>query len=53
MCNLSQGIRDNTLAGVIINMHRDGYSLEQITRIIEKDVEEVEAIIKKREPVMA
>ena len=53
MCNLSQGIRDNTLAGVIMNMHRDGYSLEQIARIVEKTVEEVEAIIEKREPVMA
>ncbi len=57
MCNLSQGIRenatDNALAGVIMNMHREGYTLEQIARIVEKTTEEVDAIIKKREPVLA
>lgn len=56
MCNLSQGIRenatDNALAGVIMNMHREGYTLEQIARIVEKTTEEVNAIIKKREPVL-
>ena len=57
MCNLSQGIRenatDNAIAGVIMNMHRDGYSSEQIARIVEKTIEEVEAVIRKREPVLA
>ena len=57
MCNLSQGIRenatDNAITGVIMNMHRDGYSSEQIARIVEKTIEEVEAVIKKREPVLA
>ena len=57
MCNLSQGIRenatDNAITGVIMNMHRDGYSSEQIARIVEKTIEEVEAVIRKREPVLA
>ena len=52
MCNLSQGIRDNAIAGVIMNMHRDGYSPEQIARIVEKTIEEVEAVIRKRESVL-
>ena len=57
MCNLSQGIRedatDEANAKIIMNMHRDGYSSEQIARIVEKTIEEVEAVIKKREPVLA
>ncbi len=57
MCNLSQGIRenatDNAIAGVIMNMHRKGYTLEQIAECVEKTIEEVEAVIKKREPVLA
>lgn len=57
MCNLSQGIRekatDNAIAGVIMNMHEKGYTMEQIAEIVEKTTEEVEAIIKKREPVLA
>ena len=52
MCNLSQGIRDNAIAGVIMNMHRDGYSPEQIARIVEKTIEEVKAVIRKRESVL-
>ncbi len=56
MCNLSQGIResatDNAIAGVIMNMHRDGYSPDQIARIVEKTIEEVEAVIRKREAVL-
>lgn len=56
MCNLSQGIRenatDNAIAGVIMNMHRDGYTLEQIARIVEKSAEDVNVIIKKRESVL-
>ena len=57
MCNLSQGIRenatDNAIAGVIMNMHRKGYTLEQIAECVEKTIEEVEAVIKKQEPVLA
>ena len=57
MCNLSQGIRekatDNALAGVIMNMHKKGYTSEQIAEIVEKSVMEVEALIAKAEPVLA
>lgn len=57
MCNLSQGIRENAtnnaIAGVIMNMHKEGYTSEQIARIVEKTIDEVEAIIAKREPVLA
>ena len=57
MCNLSQGIRekatDNALTGVIMNMHKKGYTSEQIAEIVEKSVREVEAIIERAEPVLA
>ncbi len=53
MCNLSQGIRDNTLAEVIMTMHEKGYAPARITEIVKKTIEEVEAVIKKREPVLA
>ena len=53
MCNLSQGIKDNTLAEVIMTMHEKGYDSAQIAEIVKKTIEEVEAIIKKREPVLA
>lgn len=57
MCNLSQGIKEEGIAigkaEVVMNMHREGYTLEQIARIVEKTTGEVEAIIKKREPVLA
>ncbi len=57
MCNLSQGIRekatDNALADVIMTMHEKGYTSAQIAEIVKKTIEEVEAVIKKREPVLA
>ena len=53
MCNLSQGIVDDTKAEIIMNMYRKGYTLEQIADVAETSVEVVEAIIKKKEPVMA
>ena len=57
MCNLSQGIRERTVAErdekIILNMHREGYTSEQIAKIVERTIGEVEAIIKKREPVLA
>ena len=53
MCNLSQGIREAEKVKIIMNMHRDGYSSEKIARIVEKSIEEVEAVIRKREPVSA
>lgn len=53
MCNLSQGIRDDEKIKVIMNMHKKGYTPEQIAEIVEKTIGEVEAIIKKREPMLA
>ncbi len=57
MCNLSQGIREKGGAEreekIILNMHRKGYTLEQIAECVEKTIEEVEAVIRKREPVLA
>ena len=53
MCNLSQGIKDNTLADVIMNMYENHFTLEQIAVATKKTVAEVEAVIKKREPVLA
>ncbi len=57
MCNLSQGIREKGRAEVvekiILNMHKKGYTSEQIAEIVEKSVREVEAVIQKREPVLA
>lgn len=57
MCNLSQGIREKGGAEreekIILNMHRKGYTLDQIAECVEKSIDEVEAIIEKREPVLA
>lgn len=53
MCNLSQGIRedatDEANEKFIMNMHKKGNTLEQIADMAEKSVEEVKAIIEKRE----
>ncbi len=56
MCNLPQGIKEKGGAERrknILNMHRKGYTLEQIAECVEKTIEEVEAVIRKREPVLA
>lgn len=53
MCNLSQGVREDAQAEFIMNMHKKGYTLEQIADVAEKSVEEVKTIIEKREPVLA
>lgn len=53
MCNLSQGIRDDERVRIIMNMHKKGYTSAQIAEIVEETVAEVEAVIKKREPVLA
>jgi len=47
MCNLSQGIVDETLESVVMKMHQKGYTLEQISEIAEKSVPEIEEIIDK------
>ena len=53
MCNLSQGIEDKAIAKIVMNMYKKGYTLDQIADVAETGVDEVEAIIKKKEPAMA
>ena len=53
MCNLSQGIKDNTLVDVIINMYGNNFTIDQIALATKKSVEEVKAVIEKRMPVLA
>lgn len=57
MCNLSQGIREDATAEaqaeIIMNMYRNGFTIEQIEIAVEKTAEEIKAIIKKREPALA
>ena len=53
MCNLSQRIKEqayaegieNGIAKTIIKMHRKGYEAEQISDILDMEVEEVRKII--------
>ena len=37
----------------ILNMYKEGYTLDQIADVAETGVDDVEAIIKKKEPAMA
>lgn len=53
MCNLSQGIKDAENVKIIMNMHKIGYTSEQIAEVVEKSIAEVASVIKKREPVLA
>lgn len=53
MCNLSQGIRDNTFVDVIMNMHQNDFTLDQIAVATKKSVEEIKSIIEKIAPVLA
>ncbi len=53
MCNLSQGIREDAQAEIIMNMYRKGFTIEQIEIAVEKSAEEIRAIIEKRESVLA
>lgn len=57
MCNLSQGIRekgrDEGVKEIILNMYANGFTLEQIAVATKKSVEEVSAVIKKREILWA
>ena len=64
MCNLSTGIEERateratkkatekTSEKFILNMYKTGYTLDQIADVAETGVDEVEAIIKKKEPAM-
>ena len=67
MCNLSQGIKEDGIAigkeigkkigkaigeaGIIIDMHNNDFTAQQIADATDKDLKEVEAIIKGKEPV--
>ena len=69
MCNLSQGIfekgeargkaigeaRGKAIgeARIILNMYKNGYTVEQIAGATDKSLEEVKAIVEKKEPVLA
>lgn len=48
MCNLSEGIEEK--AEFILNMHREGFSLEQIARVARMEIEEIKTIIKEVPP---
>ena len=51
MCNLSQGIEDKGIAigeaRIILNMHDNGLTAEQIAAVTNRDIEYIEAIINK------
>lgn len=67
MCNLSQGIKEDGIAigkelgkeigkaigeaGIIINMHNNGFTVQHIADATDKDLKEVEAIIEGKESV--
>ena len=53
MCNLSQGIEDKAIAKIVMNMYKIGYTPNQIADAVGVSVDEVKAIIKKKEPAMA
>ena len=53
MCNLRQGIEDKAIAKIVMNMYKIGYTPNQIADAVGVSVDEVEAIIKKKEPAMA
>ena len=57
MCNLSTEIEERatekTSEKFILNMYKKGYTLDQIADVAETGVDEVEAIIKRKEPAMA
>ena len=57
MCNLSLGIEERaaekTLESVVMKMYSNNYSLEQISDITDKSVEEIKKIIEKNDKVLA
>ena len=61
MCNLSQGIKEDGIAigearkeeKIILNMHNNDFTVEQIAMATDKNVEEVKAIIAGKEPALA
>ena len=53
MCNLSQGIVDETKAEIILNMFENNFTVEQISLATKQSVEEVERVIKDNRLVLA
>ena len=63
MCNLSQGIEEKGIAigrvegraegeaRLIVVMHKNGFSAEQIASATDKNLEDVKAIIAGKEPM--
>ena len=57
MCNLSQGIKEDGIAigeakaqaALIGNMHKNGFTAEQIAAAIDKNIEEVKVILESKE----
>ena len=52
MCNLSQGIVDETLEEVVMNMFKNKFSLEQISLATKKSIDEVKRIIEENGAVL-
>ena len=56
MCNLSQGIVDETkievMINIVMNMYKNKFSLEQISLATNKSIEEVKKIIEENEAVL-
>lgn len=57
MCNLSQGIEEKGIAigeaGIILKMHKNGLTAEQIAEVTEKNIDDIKAIIAGKDPVLA
>ena len=51
MCNLSQGIVDNTVKNIILQMYDKDFTLEQIALATDKTVEEVKEILEKEQQI--
>lgn len=54
---MSQGIKEDGIAigeaRIIMNMHNNGFTAEQIAAATDKDIKDVEAIIEGKEPALA
>lgn len=52
MCNLSQGIVDETRAEIIMNMFENNFTVEQIALATKLSIKEVETILAEKNPVL-
>lgn len=61
MCNLSQGILEKGMkkgmekgeAGIILNMYKKGFTVQQLADITDKAVEEIKTIVEKQDSLLA